>query len=246
MNRRPYRVSAILLLLLLGAATLSAMAMAPGGMQSRSWWDRLFPRHDALYTPTPTKTPQLRVAAAPTATPIPTARPMPTLKPTAVAATPRPTGTAARLGTNWLSLADSYGLDRRGRWIIVDQDHQVMVIGEADSVVKVLPVSTGAPGKDTTPAWIGVVGKYWGTFEAADGSYADNAWYLFPHNGAILIHSAPYFMDDGHKKYQDLDALGHEPVSHGCIRMAPRDAEWFTKWDPLGVPILITPCNCDR
>jgi lipoprotein-anchoring transpeptidase ErfK/SrfK len=153
---------------------------------------------------------------------------------------------AVEQGTEWLSLADSYGLDRRGRWIIVDQDRQVMAVGEGDSVIRTFPVSTGAPGRDGTPAWIGVVGKYWGTFEASDGSYADNAWYLFPHNGAILIHSAPYFMDDGHKEYQGLDALGRRPVSHGCVRMSPRDAEWFTKWDPRGVPILITPCNCNR
>ncbi len=244
MNGRPYRISAILLLILLGAATLSAMAMAPGGMQSGHWWDRLFARPGALYTPTPTKTPLLRAAeVTPTATFAP--MPVPTLAPTAVVPTPAPTKAAGQ-ENEWLDLADSYGLDRSGRWIIVDQSRQVMVVGEGDSIVKTFPVSTGAPGKDGTPAWIGVVGKYWGTFEASDGSYADNAWYLFPHNGAILIHSAPYFMDDGHKEYQDLDALGHRPLSHGCIRMAPRDAEWFTKWGPEGVPILITPCDCNR
>ena len=75
MNRRPYRVSAMLLLILLGAATLSAMAMAPGGMQSHHWWDRMLARPGALYTPTPTKTPQLKGGVTPTATFTPTQLP---------------------------------------------------------------------------------------------------------------------------------------------------------------------------
>ncbi len=239
MNGRIYRISAILLLLLLGAATISAMAMPPGEVPTHSWWSWILPRAGSLYTPTPTKTPLLRTGAAtavatamPITTPTLTATPMPTKKP--------------KTGTNWLALADGYGLDRSGRWILVDQNRQVMVVGEGDSILKIFPVSTGDPQKDGTPAWLGTVGKYWGTFESADGSYADNAWYLFRHNGAILIHSDPYFMMNGRREYIELDALGHRPASHGCIRMAPRDAEWLTMWNPKGVPILITPCNCGK
>jgi lipoprotein-anchoring transpeptidase ErfK/SrfK len=30
------------------------------------------------------------------------------------------------------------------------------------------------------------------------------------------------------------------PVSHGCIRISPDDAEWLKSWNPVGVPIQIT------
>jgi lipoprotein-anchoring transpeptidase ErfK/SrfK len=40
--------------------------------------------------------------------------------------------------------------------------------------------------------------------------------------------------------YDQLDALGMTPVSHGCIRISPDDAEWLKSWNPVGAPIEIT------
>jgi len=91
-----------------------------------------------------------------------------------------------------------------------------------------------------TPAWEGVVGEYWGTFFAYE-VYADEAWYLFKSLGSILIHSSPYTVENGVKVYQDMEILGVHPASHGCIRLSPEDALWFTEWGPEGVPIVITP-----
>jgi lipoprotein-anchoring transpeptidase ErfK/SrfK len=56
-----------------------------------------------------------------------------------------------------------------------------------------------------------------------------------------LIHSAPYRLVDGKKVYEDLDALGNYPASHGCIRLAPEDAAWFTAWKPQGAPLVVLP-----
>ena len=56
-----------------------------------------------------------------------------------------------------------------------------------------------------------------------------------------LIHSAPYKLVDGQKMYEDMEALGAYPASHGCIRLAPEDATWFTEWNPQGVPLAILP-----
>ena len=91
-----------------------------------------------------------------------------------------------------------------------------------------------------TPAWEGEVGRYIGTFFAFD-VYADNAWYLFEHDGGILIHSAPYTIENGVKVYQDLEALGVRPMSHGCIRLPPEEAVWLTEWGPQGAHVIITP-----
>jgi lipoprotein-anchoring transpeptidase ErfK/SrfK len=122
----------------------------------------------------------------------------------------------------------------------VDQNAQQMHIYENGAEIRVLPCSTGKPlDWHWTPAWSGRVGDYAGTF-AAYGAYQDDGWYLFKATGDILIHSAPYTIVDGRKVYQDLEALGVRPSSHGCIRLAPEDARWLTEWNPLGVPIAIT------
>lgn len=100
--------------------------------------------------------------------------------------------------------------------------------------------STGAPQPDKyTPAWSGQVGYYHGTFFSFD-VYADDAWYLFQHDGAILIHSLPYTVENGAKVYQDREFLGVRPVSHGCIRIAPENAKWLTEWDPEGAEIIVS------
>jgi len=118
-----------------------------------------------------------------------------------------------------------------------------MFVFENGVQMKVVPVSTGKPDPDTcTPAWTGRVGYYQGTFYNFN-AYADDAWHLFKARASILIHGAPYFYRDGGKVYQDLDALGNYPSSHGCIRLHPDDARWFTSWEPKGVPVIITALN---
>ncbi|MDI7277351.1 MAG: L,D-transpeptidase [Anaerolineae bacterium] len=129
----------------------------------------------------------------------------------------------------------------RSRAIFVDQNAQVMHVYENGVEIRALPCSTGLPlDYHWTPAWSGTVGPYAGTFYGY-GAYADDAWHLFRANGDILIHSAPYVWEGERKVYQDLDALGRRPSSHGCIRLSPEDARWLTDWGPQGVPIAISP-----
>ncbi len=133
--------------------------------------------------------------------------------------------------------------------IAVSQDDQAMYIYEGDRLVRTLPVSTGWPGlrKTSTPVWSGRVGRYWGTF-ASFGTIQDHGYYLFTDyleddtwNGDVLVHGAPYLLGPRGEKVYDTGGIGKTPVSNGCIRMLPEDAEWFTEWDPVGVPIVITP-----
>lgn len=131
-----------------------------------------------------------------------------------------------------------------GRYLVVDQDRQAMLVYEDSHLIRVIPVSTGAPYEDSfTPAWRGVVGPFWGKARFRNSDlWADYIWYLFPGaTGSILIHSVPYVPNGDEKIYDRLDALGVEPASKGCVRIAPKDAEWLAAWNPVGVPIEITP-----
>jgi lipoprotein-anchoring transpeptidase ErfK/SrfK len=178
-------------------------------------------------TPTPTATASATTSATATGTPSPTKTPTSTAYPTATASptiTPFPFDTRADLD----------------RYIYIDQSVQRMFIFEKGRLLRNIACSTGAPepGK-YTPAWSGQVGYYHGTFFSFD-VYADDAWYLFQHDGAILIHSLPYTVQDGKKVYQDREFLGVRPVSHGCIRISPENAVWLTAWNPEGATVVIS------
>jgi len=131
-----------------------------------------------------------------------------------------------------------------GRFLLVDQDQQVMLAYEDGIRIRAIPVSTGRPVENAfTPPWRGEVGRYWGGGPFLDTNlHSDYMWYLFPGaRGSILIHSVPYFWEDGVKIYDRPDALGLEPASHGCVRISTEDAQWLRNWNPVGVPIEITP-----
>ncbi len=212
----------------------------------------------AFGTSTPTKTPtpaqhsealtsaaqgapstSLGHAPLPTLTPIPTANPTPTAVPTAY---PTP---ANEPPAEWVeAVARSHGLDTTGSYIVVDQNNQQMHVVEGGRLVRILPVTTGDPRYGwTTPAWFGVIGDYWGTFQGRGGVWADDGWFLFARpSGSFLIHGLPYTQTSaGDKVYKGAGELGALPASNGCIRLAPADAAWFSARDPQGVPIIILP-----
>ena len=246
---------ALLVVLVAGAAIgfyvqASSNGSQPGGLLG---W-RLPWRAEVRLTATPTKTPAAPPAATATPTallPLPTvtASATPTERPPAAEpasaepTAPPPTSTPLPpLAEKLVRLARQHGLDLSGRFAIVDQNQQQMHVVEDGAEVRTLPVSTGDPDNHfRTPAWSGAIGEFWGSFSAR-GVWGDNAWYLFDlDGGTILIHSAPYVLQDGVRVYQQLDAVGLYPASRGCIRLLPEDAQWFTDWQPQGVPIVILP-----
>jgi lipoprotein-anchoring transpeptidase ErfK/SrfK len=198
---------------------------------------------DADATATPTRTPR-PVTVTPTVIPLELAilAPEPTPTPLPEPA-PQPEVTPLPL-PDWLAdVVKAYGMDPARRFIVIDPKTQRMAVWDpaAETALRELPVSTGDESRGyRTPPWYGLVGKYEGTFQSF-GVYADEGWYLFEDHGSILIHSAPYKLVGGQKVYEDMDALGAYPASHGCIRLAPEDATWFTGWNPQGVPLVILP-----
>lgn len=207
----------------------------------------------AANTATPTKTPGVLSDAGdmgyvprswgllPTATPVPTI----------VAAPPTPTPEPLIISDRspdapplWVvELAKQRGLNPHGRYLVLDQNNQQMYVVEGGKLVRLLKITTGDPhyGWDT-PAWFGVIGEYWGTFQGRGGVMADEGWWLFERGGNFLIHGLPYTLDrDGDKHYKGENELGASPASNGCIRLSPENAEWFTNWGPEGAPIIILP-----
>ncbi len=215
---------AVLSVLMITLASPEPIAVARAAMEAT----RLAAEGQALGIPTPTEVPA--ITAAPTLTARPPT-PWPTVAPTATpAATLAPTATPFPYDTH-------AELDR---YIYVDQKLQMMYVFSYGEVLKEIPVSTGLPTNTTyTEAWEGTVGRYWGTFRSF-GLYADQAWYLYPSLGSILVHSLPYNYVNGEKVYEDRETLGVRPSSHGCIRIAPEDADWFTEWNPEGVLMTVS------
>lgn len=155
-------------------------------------------------------------------------------------ATPTPTATSTPSATPTPS--PTPGPETRyDRLVVIDQQWQMMYVYEHGEMIRAIPCSTGKPGEETyTPAWEGEVGKYIGTFFSY-GTHQDEGWYLFEHYGSMLIHGNPYILEDGKKVYQELEALGNRPASHGCIRLPPQEALWFSEWKPRGAHVIISP-----
>jgi|YNPNPStandDraft_1061719.scaffolds.fasta_scaffold11075_3 hypothetical protein len=241
-TRRTGRAGLFLLLVAALLVGLTATVWAAWGATWRSSWSAAL---QARLTATPTRTPRpvvatpRRGAVEPTLV-IPTPAPSPTPLPPAE----RTADHAATVAlTPYLAeVVAQYGMDPARRFIVVDPNRQRMTIWEPGQPIRELPISTGDETRGyRTPAWYGLVGKYWGTFHAF-GTYADEGWYLYEDpTGSILIHGAPYRLVNGEKHYEDLEALGNYPASHGCIRLSPEDAAWFTAWKPQGVPLVILP-----
>lgn len=182
----------------------------------------------------------LQPTQRPTFTATPTVTATPTSVPTATS-TPRPTATAASQDIPVPPTASrASASEQTTKAVIIDQATQMMYVYEDDILIRTIPVSTGIPADGTyTPAWEGRVGHYVGTFSSF-GTTQDEGWYLFQSDGGILIHGNPYNLVNGVKVYVEMEALGHYPASHGCIRLSPEDALWFTQWDPEGAYCQIT------
>ena len=194
--------------------------------------------HTPVLTPTPTPTPVPSPTPTLTPSPTPTYSPPPSFaRPTETYLTPGPSPTP--ISTRGPVPTPTFGPDARGRAIVVDQDAQTLTVYEGENVLRVIPCSTGKP--DTpTPPWTGVVGRYRPWFESFD-TRVNDAWWLFREwDGNYYIHGLSFTVENGVKVYQDREFLGQRPVSHGCIRISPEDAEWLTWWNPLGVPCTIT------
>ncbi|WP_244237608.1 L,D-transpeptidase family protein [Corallococcus llansteffanensis] len=114
------------------------------------------------------------------------------------------------------------------RWLDVDLEAQVLIAYEGDRPVYATLISSGSPGTDTPEGLF----RIWVKFAEADmtgqmgkASYrvATVPWTMF-FEGDFALHTAYWH-----------DRFG-EPVSHGCINLAPKDARVLYGWTTPEVP----------
>ena len=108
-------------------------------------------------------------------------------------------------------------------WVDVDLTQQIFAAYEGDRMVYAGLIASGLP---RWPTRVGL-GQVWARFEKtkmSGGVVGDDYYYLedVPHtmyyDGEIALHGAYWHDDFGRQK------------SHGCVNMAPRDAEWVFNW----------------
>ncbi|WP_227026754.1 L,D-transpeptidase family protein [Corallococcus soli] len=114
------------------------------------------------------------------------------------------------------------------KWLDVDLESQVLIAYEGDRPVYATLISSGSPGTDTPEGLF----RIWVKFAEADmtgstgnASYrvATVPWTMF-FEGDFALHTAYWH-----------DRFG-EPVSHGCINLAPKDARTLYGWTTPDVP----------
>lgn len=152
-------------------------------------------------TRTPTATPTGR--ASPTGTSIPTHTPLPSSTPT-VQFTPHPEVVPIH--------------DVEQKWINVSLADQILIAYEGDRPVFHAPVSTGLSETPTVAGAFRIYRKLMSTTMSGPGYYLPNVQYTQYFYKSYAIHGAYWHDNFG------------QPMSHGCINMRNKDAEWLFGW----------------
>jgi len=132
----------------------------------------------------------------------------------------------------------------------VDAGSHQMTVSEGDSVLRTMNVSTGRD-KYPTDSGIHVASEKARTIimdsstvgiprGSADGYYETVEFNVRISNSGEFVHSAPWSVAD----------QGQNNVSHGCVNLAPADAEWFFDFTlpgdvvkVVGTPKELAPTN---
>ena len=111
----------------------------------------------------------------------------------------------------------------QGRWIDIDLAQQVLVAYEGDTPVYATLVATGKPGFETPTGLFRIHAKHISTtMDGADGTdemYSiEDVPFTMYFQGSLALHAA--FWHDRFGRVR----------SHGCVNLAPRDAQFLFQW----------------
>lgn len=110
--------------------------------------------------------------------------------------------------------------------------------GKFNKPVKAMTCSSGLDSTPTPEGYYHLTGNRWEWLDLVGGV---SGMYVTQFYGDYLFHSVPYTERGNHGSLQEgeYDKLGQD-ASHGCVRLAVKDAKWIydNMWDIVGVRIF--------
>lgn len=181
----------------------------------------------AAYMAIPTATPTDTLTATATFTPLPTHTPTPTATSTTfVTPTPLPpTATATRVVAGEPGITTQLGT----KWIELDLSDQVLTAYEGETPVYDALVSTGIPSMPTPLGAYKIFRKVRSQVMSGSGYYLPNVEFVSYFFKGYAIHGTYWHSNFGH------------PMSHGCVNMTNKDAQWIYGWAPKGTQVVVRP-----
>lgn len=161
---------------------------------------------------------------APTATPTATPTPIPpTPLPPTVTHTPEPSPTPT-LSPSPTQPASDLPPQKR---IVIDLSEQTLTAYEDDRAIFSSLISAGMARTPTPVGEFAIYTKIRSQTMSGPGYSLPNVEFVAYFYSAYAIHGAYWH-----------DSFGH-PMSHGCVNMRVRDAEWLYGWAPIGTPVSV-------
>jgi hypothetical protein len=118
-------------------------------------------------------------------------------------------------------------LKRDAKWVRVDIKEQALVAYEGDTPVFATVVATGKCYRETLP------GLYPVWHKSARATMTGPVWEPY------LVEDIPFVMYFNRSQAFHTafwhDRFG-QVMSHGCVNLAPHDAEWLFRWSPVPLP----------
>lgn len=112
---------------------------------------------------------------------------------------------------------------------------------ENGSVVKTYRISSGAYSTPTPPGTFKIYKKQELRVSSQAVPYRMPKYMAFTPNEAFGMHALPYLGSNKESSAYWREARTHIgiPVSHGCVRFLPEEAEEIYDWAEVGVPVII-------
>lgn len=120
-----------------------------------------------------------------------------------------------------------------------DMSNHTFTVSIGGAPVRTMPASFGKSGWETPSGTFPVIEKFQSvTFDSRtigiplsspEGYLIQGEWAERLTWGGVFVHSAPW----------SVDSQGNANVSHGCINLAPGDAEWYYNTVSVGDPVYL-------
>jgi hypothetical protein len=124
------------------------------------------------------------------------------------------------------------------RSILVDLSDQQMFLKLDDSVIKQFPVSTGKAATPTPTGTTYISLKQEVRVAGGSPHYIMPKFMMF-RTGGYGIHALPSLGNDGGWFWTEARSHIGIPVSHGCIRLLPEDADFAYEFADVGTKVVV-------